>query len=89
MTVPFRRPSSSRRSRLDERHLDGGLGTDGSQGSEPDAEVADLGGIALQDVERGRRAVAAQKSPLVGDESRAPPGTRSWYVPRDGENTPR
>ena len=30
-----------------------------------------------------------RKSPLTGEDSSAPPGTRSWYVPRVGEKTPR
>ncbi len=29
-----------------------------------------------------------KKSPLIGAESSAPPGTLTWYVPRDGEKTP-
>ena len=30
-----------------------------------------------------------KKSPLIGDDSSAPPGTLTWYAPRDGEKTPR
>ena len=90
VTVPLRRPSSSRRSAWTRGTLIGGLGPDRAQRAEPDAEVADL----RRDRPGARRALRSvpsppMKSPLIGEESSAPPGTRSWYVPRAGENTPR
>ena len=89
VTVPLSRPSSSRRSVLDERHVDGALGADRPQRAEADAEVADPRGVALEHVEAGLGCLSRRmKSPLTGVDSSAPPGTRTWYDPRDGEKTP-
>ena len=82
VTVPLRRPSSRRRSACTSGTLDRGLGADGPQRAEPDAEVADL--CAGSPCRTSSVAVVPsppKKSPLIGDERSAPPGTRSWYGP--------
>ena len=62
----------------DERHVDGALGPDRPQRPEADAEVADPRRVALEHVEAGPPACAPPKSPLIGVDSSAPPGTRTW-----------
>ena len=61
MTVPLRRPSSSRRSVWISGTATGGLGPDRPQRPEPDGEVADPRRVALEDVERaGAWPIAAE-----------------------------
>ena len=55
---------------VDQRHIGRGLGADGPQRPEPDGEVADLRGVALDDVE-GRALAAEEVAVDRGREQRA------------------
>ena len=78
MTVPREPAVLEAQVGLDERHGDRRLGADRPQRAEADGEVADPRRVALEDVEGVAVPSPPKKSPLIGADSSAPPGTRTW-----------
>ena len=89
MTCPVSRPSTSASWPVTVGRRRAGVGADGADRAEAHAQVADARRVALEDVERASSVPLPKTSPFIGGERSASPGTRTWYVARDGLKMPR